>query len=35
MDGSEAMAAIFGAIERFRGKAIDSLPAPGEASSSP
>ena len=26
MDGSEAMAAIFGAIERFRGKAIDSLP---------
>lgn len=26
MDGSEAMAAIFGEIERFRGKAIDSLP---------
>lgn len=26
MDGSEAMAAIFGAIERLRGKAIDSLP---------
>lgn len=26
MDGSEAMAAVFGAIERLRGKAIDSLP---------